>query len=182
MDNVTRILRALADVRTVKLLGLLCEEPLPIHTLARLAGITEVQAMCCMLTLKNAGLVAETFASDGFRWQYQPKSVYAALAALKQDAKPVTADGGEWTANEAKVLGDFCVNGRLKTIPAQRKKLLIVLRFLVSKFETGRSYTEQEVSFLLLEFHEDYATLRRAMVDTGLMARANGLYQRLPAV
>ena len=182
MENVSHILRALADKRVVKVLGLLCEEPLPLHTLARLAGISESQAMCRIWTLKEAGLLEETFADDGFRWQYQPKPVHAALAALKQAARPVTADGGEWTADEAKVLGDFFVNGRLKIIPAQLKKRLIVLRFLASKFEPGTTYTEQEVSFLLLESHEDYATLRRAMVDTGLMARENGLYQRLPTV
>jgi len=182
MEDLSNILRVLADKRAVKLLGFLCDEPLPLHTLARLTGTSEAQVMCHIWILKFAGLLEETFAEDGFRWQYQPKPVHAALAALKQSAKPVSADGGEWTADEAKVLGDFFARGCLKTIPAQRKKLLIVLRFLVSKFEFGKTYTEQEVSFLILEFHEDYATLRRAMIDTKLMARANGIYWRLPTV
>ena len=182
MDNIPNILRALANKEVVKVVGLLCDEPLPLHTLARLAGIAESQAMCYIWTLKNAGLLEETFASDGFRWRYQPKPIHTALAALKQSAKPVSADDGEWTADKAKVLGDFFVNKRLTTIPVQRKKLLIVLRFLVSKFEFDKTYTEQEVSFLLLEYHEDYATLRRAFIDTKLMARANGVYWRLPAV
>ena len=182
MNDITRTLRALADKQVVKVLGLLCDEPLPLHALAHLAGLSETQIMQHVGTLKAAGLVQETFASDGFRWQYQPKPVYAALAALKQEAKPVRADTGEWTTEEARVLGDFFVNGRLQTIPAQRKKLLIVLRFLASKFEPGKTYTEQEVSFLLLDYHDDYATLRRAFIDTKLMARANGVYWRLPAV
>ena len=182
MTDAAQVLRVLADKRAVKLLGILCDEPLPLHTLARLVGITETQALSSIRTLKEAGLLEETFAEDGFRWHYQPKPVYAALAALKQSARPVSADGGEWTADEARVLGDFFVSGRLTTIPAQRKKLLIVLRFLVSKFEPNKTYTEQEVSFLLLEYHEDYATLRRAFIDTKLMARANGAYWRLPAV
>ena len=180
MNDPASILRVFADREKVKLLGLLCGDPLPLHTLARLAGLSEAETMRHVGTLKEAGLLEEIFAEDGFRWRYQPKPVHAALAALKQDAKPVGADGGgEWTAEEAKVLGDFFVNGRLKTIPAQRKKREVVLRFLASKFERVRTYTEQEVSFLLLEYHEDYASLRREMVDTGLMARENGIYRRL---
>ncbi len=182
MTNPSELLRVLADKRIVKLLGLLCDEALPLHTLARAANLTEAETMCHIWFLKSMGLLEETFAEDGFRWRYQPKPVFAALAALKQDAKPVGAGGGgEWTAEEAKVLGDFFVNNRLKTIPAQRKKREVILRYLAMQFEFGRTYTEQEVSFRLLDFHEDYATLRREMVDTKLMRRENGIYERLPA-
>ncbi len=180
MNDISNILRVFADREKVKLLGLLSDAALPLHTLARMARLTETETMRHIGALKDVGLLEETFAEDGFRWRYQPKPVHTALAALKQDAKPVGADGGgEWTAEEAKVLGDFFVGGRLKTIPAQRKKREIVLRFLASKIDPGRTFTEQEVSFLLLEYHEDYASLRREMVDTGLMARENGIYQRL---
>lgn len=180
MNDISKILGIFADKRIVKLLGLLCDEPLPLHTLARVAGLSEAETVRHVGALKEAGLLGETFAEDGFRWRYQPTALFEALGALKNDAKPAGLSG-EWTAEEAKVLGDFFVNGRLKTIPAQRKKREIVLRFLASQFEFGKTYTEQEVSFRLLDFHEDYATLRREMAETRLMARENGNYQRLPA-
>lgn len=180
MTNPANILRVFADPKKVKLLGQLCDEPLPLHTLARAASLTEAEAMRQIGALKEAGLLEETFAEDGFRWRYQPEPVFAALAALKQDARPVNADGGgEWTAAEAKVLGCFFVNSRLKTIPAQRKKKAIVLRYLAQQFDFGRTYTEQEVNFKLLDSYKDYASLRREMVDTGLITRANGIYWRL---
>ena len=157
----------------------ICDEPLPLHTLARAAGMSEADVSWRIWMLKEAGLLSETFADDGLRWQYQPSALYEALAALKQDAKPAVS--GDWTAEEAKVLGDFFVNGRLKTIPAQRKKKDIVVRYLAGQFDFGRTYTEQEVNFKLLDYHEDYATLRREMVDTKLMRRENGIYERLPA-
>ncbi len=178
MINLSDLLRVFADPEKVKLLGLLCDEPLPLHTLARLAGVSEAETMRQVGALKEAGLLQETFAEDGFRWQYQPTALFEALAALKQDAKPAGLSG-ECTAEEAKVLGDFFVGNRLETIPAQRKKREIVLRYLATMFEFGKTYTEQEVSFRLLDYHEDYATLRRAMVDAGLMARENGIYRRL---
>ena len=180
MNDTSSILRVFADTQKVRLLGLLCESPLPLHTLARAAEMSEAEAMRQIGSLKEAGLLAETFAADGFRWQYQPKALYEALASLKQDAKPAGLSE-DWTAEEAKVLGDFFVGGRLKAIPAQRKKKDIVVRYLAQQFEIGRTYTEQEVNFVLLDYHEDYATLRREMVDTKRMRRESGIYERLPA-
>ena len=178
MTDLATLLKVFAYPLKLKLLAAICDEPLPLHTLARAAGMSEVEAMRQISSLKEAGLLSETFAADGFRWQYQPKALYEALAALKRDAKPAGLSD-EWTAEEAKVLGDFFSNGRLKTIPAQRKKKDIVVRYLASQFEFGRIYTEQEVNFKLLDYHEDYATLRREMIDGKLMRRENGIYQRL---
>ena len=177
LDN---LLGVFANRAVIKVLGSLCDEPLPLHTLALAAGVSEAEAMRQISSLKEAGLLVETFAADGFRWQYQPSALHEALAALRQDAKPAGLSE-EWTAEEAKVLGDFFAHGRLKTIPAQRKKKDMVVRYLAQQFELGRTYTEQEVNFKLLDFHEDYATLRREMVDGKLMRRGNGIYERLPA-
>ena len=178
--NLDKLLGVFADPSKLKLLAAVCDEPLPLHTLARAAGLSETEAMRQIGRLKEAGLLSETFASDGFRWQYQPKALFEALATLRQEAKPAGLSD-EWTAEEAKVLGDFFVGSRLKTIPAQRKKRDIALRYLAQQLELGRTYTEQEINFNLLNFHEDYATLRREMVDTKLMRRENGIYERLPA-
>ena len=174
------LLRVFADSAKLKLMAAVCDEALPLHTLAQRAGLSETEAMRQIGALKETGLLAETFADDGFRWQYQPKALFAVLAALKQDAKPAGL-AEDWTAEEAKVLGDFFVNGRLKTIPAQRKKKDIVVRYLANQFDFGRTYTEQEINWKLLDYHEDYATLRREMVDTKLMRRENGVYERLLA-
>ena len=88
-DNPHDFLRVLADPSKLKLLAAICDEALPLHTLARAAGLSEAEVMKHVAALKEAGLLAETFAADGFRWQYQPSALYEALAALKQDGKPV---------------------------------------------------------------------------------------------
>ena len=177
MTNPADILRVFADPKKVKLLGQLCDEPLPLHTLARAAGLSEAETMALLMPLKEAGLLEETFADDGFRWRYKPSAIFEALRETKAAASPSDLPPGA-SALDARVLGDFFANGRLKTIPVQRKKREVVLRYLAGKFDSDRTYTEQEVSFLLLNYHEDYASLRREMVDTGLMERANGIYWR----
>jgi len=84
----------------------------------------------------------------------------------------------EEDAYRAKVLKTFFKHGRLKQIPSQMKKRQVILRKLVEEFEPDRTYTEVEVNRILVEFHEDVATLRREMIGFGLMKRAAGIYRR----
>lgn len=78
-----------------------------------------------------------------------------------------------------KVLRDFMPNGRLKTIPARAKKKDVVLRYLVTLFEPDRRYHETEVNAVIQRVHPDYASLRRFLVDAGLLARDHGIYWRV---
>ena len=87
-------------------------------------------------------------------------------------------DTAQW---EAKVLDTFIVDGRLTHLPAQRKKRMVILRFLVDKFDPTRSYTENEVNAVLSRYHHDVATLRREFVWWGLMDRERSVYRRTPA-
>ena len=84
---------------------------------------------------------------------------------------------------DARVLENFSDSlGRLVAIPAQRKKRLAVLRWLVEEFQPGRRYTEAEVNRIISRRHPDYATLRRYMVDEELMQRRSGIYWRTGSV
>jgi len=82
---------------------------------------------------------------------------------------------------EAKVLDTFIVDGRLTHLPAKRKKRMVILRFLVERFDPKRSYTENEVNSVLSHYHHDVATLRREFVWWGLMDRERSVYRRASA-
>lgn len=84
----------------------------------------------------------------------------------------------EEDAYRKKVMRTFFRHGRLTELPSQNKKKLVVLDCILQEFEPERTYTEHEVNQVLLEFHEDVATLRRALVDLGWMTRERGIYQR----
>jgi DNA-binding HxlR family transcriptional regulator len=85
----------------------------------------------------------------------------------------------EEDAYRKKVLKTFIKRGRLTQFPAQYKKRLIILDKIAEEFEPGRTYSEQEVNQILVEFHEDVATLRREMIDHKLMEREAGRYWRV---
>ena len=78
-----------------------------------------------------------------------------------------------------KVLRTFFKQGRLTQIPAQLKKRRIILEKLVEDFEPEREYPEREVNLILLEYHDDVATLRRSLIGQKLMEREKGIYKRV---
>lgn len=85
---------------------------------------------------------------------------------------------GTWSNNERAVLSTFFSGSRLTEIPSSRRKRLVILERLAQEFEPGVRYDEREVSFTLQLFHPDYASLRRYLVDEGLLTRDGGVYWR----
>jgi hypothetical protein len=72
----------------------------------------------------------------------------------------------------------FTKDGRLISIPAKRKKRLVVLKKMLEEFEPRQIYTELEVNKILRKFDDDVATIRRLFIDNGLMFRNDGKYMR----
>ncbi len=62
-------------------------------------------------------------------------------------------------------------DGTIKQLPQEGRKMWIILQFVVDAFPLNTNFTEKEVNTLLRRFHVDTATLRRNLIDYGLMAR-----------
>jgi len=82
-------------------------------------------------------------------------------------------------AYREKVLKAFFKHGRLVQIPAQLKKRQIILEKILEEFEPERRYSEIEVNRILIEYHEDVATLRRSLISHGYLQRDKGIYWRV---
>ncbi len=63
--------------------------------------------------------------------------------------------------------------GRVTIYPAKRQAKQVVLRYLISKFEPDRHYSEPQVNELLQLYHtfDDWALLRRDLFESGLLHR-----------
>ena len=88
-------------------------------------------------------------------------------------------DETDMDAYDRKVLRNFMDGKRLKSIPSQWKKREVILRYLAEQFEWDRRYTEKEVNEILSLTHEDYAALRRYLVDSRHLAREREIYWRI---
>jgi len=78
----------------------------------------------------------------------------------------------------AKILAAFFADGRLTGVPAKLSKRMIVLDQVAQAFEPGVRYPEQEVNEILRRFHDDYAALRRYLIDGSFLTRSESMYWR----
>jgi hypothetical protein len=101
-----------------------------------------------------------------------------ALAARAAAPAPDAEEMPGAPPDAAKVIRSFVRDGRLTSIPAHHGKRLVLLDVLAQQFEPGRRYTEAEVNAVLLRWHDDYAALRRYLVDDGFLDRDAGQYWR----
>ena len=97
---------------------------------------------------------------------------YAATrAALEQEAYDAAR------AEQERLVGRLFTDGRIERVPAKRKVRAAVLLEVLSRFEPGRVYSEREVNDVLLGVHEDFAYLRRELVNYRYLEREDGRYR-----
>ncbi len=65
----------------------------------------------------------------------------------------------------------FGPDGPLSTFSMKEKSKVAVIRHLIKRFDDGRFYTEKEVNEILKGAYEDFATIRRYLIEYGLMER-----------
>lgn len=82
---------------------------------------------------------------------------------------------------QEKTLKDFFEDGKLISIPTTHSKRLHVLKFLVSKLEYNRIYSEKEINEFISQFHGDFCTIRREFIMNKLMVRNGGKYKVVAA-
>lgn len=178
MAEMTILFKALAENHRLKIAALLLDRAYSVEELAVATGRARPSVARHVARLHAAGLLEVVPGQPRVAYRFTQQPLLDALRATAQLADR-TEIPDDTAAYDQKVLSDFLVAGRLKAIPAQQKKRDAILRYLVARFDAGRTYGEKEVSLLLAAYHEDFATLRRALVDARLLDRKNGQYWRV---
>lgn len=62
---------------------------------------------------------------------------------------------------------------KLKTFPAKEKKKIVILKKISEQFERNKRYSEKELNSIIKEIYEDFATVRRYLIEYGFMERTN---------
>ncbi|HET8627353.1 MAG TPA: DUF2087 domain-containing protein [Thermomicrobiales bacterium] len=179
VEAALHLVRALADEDRLKLVGLLAMGERSAAELAGASGLDGRAVAHHLARLGDAGLLAARDEGGARRYRFDGaalRTLGRAALAGERPAPPPDEDTGE--AWERRVLTNFFDGERLKEIPAARQKRLVVLRWLAARFEPGVAYPEKEVNEIIKCHHPDFATLRRLMVDEGLMVRERGTYRR----
>lgn len=180
MDETEELLlffKALADANRLKIAGLLARQPYTVEQLAEILGLGASTVSHHLSKLSEAGLVSARAQSYYNYYRLENEKLEGmARRLLTAEALPSVPVKLAVRDYDSKVVNDYLQpDGRLKTIPSQRKKLMAVLRFLANAFEPGAEYTEKQVNEILARYHDDTASLRRELVSANLMGRdSNG--------
>src|SRR3990172_5863704 len=162
ITQMTDFFKTLADENRLRMLNLLKDEERNVGEIAALLGVSEPTISHHLSKLREMGLVTLRQVGNERRYRLNEPT----LARWKQRVMDVenievnptrTPSDERWidaldlSEEDRKVLRDYTEIGRLKHIPVKTKKLMAVLRWLATKFETDVLYTESEVNALLQE-------------------------------
>ncbi len=175
-EELVTFFKALADSNRLKILGLLAQQAYSGEELAALLDLKPSTVSHHLSKLVETGIV--TARAEGYYTVYglDQKALEGITRGIFSSEQMVAAAADvDADAYDRKVLADYLLpSGRIKTIPAQRKKLEAVLRHVAKAFDPGKRYSEKKVNEILAKFHEDTASLRRELVGTGLLGREGG--------
>ena len=174
-SEASTLLGLLADddrLRTVAAL-VLGSGPATAAEVADAARLDLRRAAKALTRLAGAGLVDQ----DGDCFALRPERFREALESLSRPEDPAVPNSG-LGADADRILRIFVRKGTLVQIPAVQSKRRVVLDWLARLFEPGRAYPEKEVNERLAAVHNDYAALRRYLVDDEFLHRRDGFYWR----
>jgi hypothetical protein len=142
-------------------------------TVAARTGLSARDTQRALRRLEHGGLVST---ADG--WLVAQGAAFKEAVREYAAKAPDPAGDLDPDREKAAVLRVFVRDGRLVQIPAAQGKRRIVLEHIAAGFEPGVRYPEREVDAVLRAWHPDHASLRRYLIDEGLMSREKGIYWR----
>ncbi|MFF3868118.1 DUF2087 domain-containing protein [Micromonospora sp. NPDC001898] len=139
-----------------------------VGSVAEQAGLTRKAAASALRKLVDGGIAAE----DRTTHSYAPVE-----DAFRRAVQAEIRVGGRSGGHGA---GAYFRRGRITAVPGDAEIRSRVLAVVVDTFTPGEVYPEARVNALCGEWFDDWVTLRRALVDEGLLKRnhAGTAYER----
>jgi hypothetical protein len=169
-DRSDRLIGLLAEPDRLRVAAALILGARSAEEIAAATGSSPRVVATSLNRLMDGGLVIQE--ADGYR--FDSDELWDAARAAGRRRSEVDRE----TSPEDEVLARFLKKGRLVSVPAARAKRIAVLDLLAQEFEPGHYYEEREVNRILKRFYDDYASLRRYLVDEGFLSRDAGKYWR----
>lgn len=174
-----KLFKCLADKSRLQILKSLAIEDMYVERLAERLNLTAPTISFHLKKLQDAGAVT-SYKSQYYMMYSLCKEVFmtSILEIIQEESDEADLQEKRDAEYRQKVIDAFFEYGKLKAIPAQRKKERIVLEEMVKAFEPGKTYTEREVNIIIADYHDDFCTIRRDMIAEKLLDRDGNQYWR----
>ncbi|MGO4532872.1 metalloregulator ArsR/SmtB family transcription factor [Paenibacillus sp. 2TAF8] len=184
LEKIVSYHKALADPTRLRMLLLLSEGELHGQALAERLNLSQPTVTHHAAKLREAALIQERRDKNTVYFTLNPSFIREHAQAsvdfiFKRKEQSEMTDVNE-TLKASIMRNFFSKDGRLRQIPAQYKKKLVVLEYLAEQLEFGRKYSEKEINMFIQNYHEDFATLRREFIMHQFMYREDGVYELNP--
>jgi predicted transcriptional regulator len=168
-EELVTFFKALADSNRLKIVGLLAEKSYSVEELAALLNLKASTVSHHLAKLVEAGLVRSHAESYYNVYELDKSALEAKTRSMfSQQELSSVVSGVDADAYDKKVIKDYSRrDGSLKTLPAQRKKLEAILRYVVQAFATGKRYSEKQVNEILAGITR---TLQRYVANWSVLA------------
>lgn len=176
--DAIKLFKCLADKSRLQILKSLAKEDMYVERLAERLGLTPATISFHLKKLEDAKAV--TSYKEQYYTMYslcQDVFMMNVLDIIQEESEVIDEQKQREDAYRQKVIQTFFEYGKLKAIPAQRKKQRICLEEIAKAFETGKLYEEKEVNEIIRNFHEDVCTIRRDMISEHIMEREGSIYK-----
>jgi len=181
VGSLLRFFKALAHESRLRLLGFAAQRERSVQELAGLLGLSEPTTSHHLALLHQAGLVSLRVEGNLHWYAFEPSKLAPLAKSLLSRQDVAQWSGAARTEVPDRLIQNYLgPDGRLRLIPATRKKRYPVLAWLANHFDFDRRYREAEVNQILQTRHWDSATLRRELVGYRMLTREKGMYWRLP--
>jgi DNA-binding transcriptional ArsR family regulator len=165
--------RALADANRLKLVGLLAHAPQTVEQLAAALGVGSSTVSHHLRKLADVGLVHAR--ADGpysvYRLDPEPLRELAKRLLVSESLPPLAADA-DLGAFDRRVLKAYLEpDGRFWPLPSKSRQVQVLARHALAAIEPGVTYSEKQLNERLQRYTDDTATIRRTLVDLGLLGR-----------
>ncbi len=179
--SLLRFFKALAHESRLRLLGFVAQRERSVQELAGLLGLSEPTTSHHLALLHQAGLVGLRVEGNLHWYAFDPSKLAPLAKSLLSRQDVAEWSGAARTEVPDRLIQNYLEpDGRLRLIPAARKKRYPVLAWLANHFDFDRRYREAEVNQIFQTRHWDSATLRRELVGYRMLTREKGMYWRLP--
>lgn len=181
LDKIVNVHKLLGDPNRMRILMLLGMGELNGQSLADKLSLSQPTVTHHASKLREANLIRERREKNIIFFSLNPEFIRQVHEAslgfiFGKEGGERTMAADHATVRESVLKNFFTKDGRLRQIPAQYKKKLIVFEFLAEKLEPGRPYAEKEINEFIKRYHEDFATIRREFVMHHFMYREQGIY------